>query len=488
MKNRVNSIDLFKLLIFILKHLWLVIICAELGFGAVYFHTAFRMPDTYTASGTMYVNNANPNLDNYQYTNTNDLTTARQLIDTYLIVVKSEKVMSTVVKELSKAYPNITSMQVTESLSMTSVSETGVAAVRSRTGNPQLSADIVNTVLEVAPEEIIRVVNAGNIEIIDYASVPIFPDGRNSMQRGLSGAVFGAVIAIGILMVIYLFNKRVTSADDLTENYTPPVLASIQRISKDDEEENPASFILTNKSPMEIIENYAKLRMNLLYTLVDKNSKSVIVTSSISGEGKSTIACNLAISCAMGGKSVLLIDGDLRRACQSDILKLDKHIKGLSDALVGNCRWKDAVLHDVRETLDLLPAGHLPPNPAELLESNEMKKVLQEIEECYDLVLIDMPPINVVADPLVLSTDVAGCIFITRQNFSDHRDIKNALISSEMTGMNVLGFVFYGEDIRQGGYYSRRYYKSYYDKYNYRRRPDYITDTAKNDSVEPREK
>ena len=327
MNKRVNSIDLVKLMMYVLKRLWLVIICAEICFGVAYYHTAFRTPDTYTASGTMYVNNGNPSLENYQYTNSADLNTARQLIDTYLIVVKSEKVMGTVVQELSKKYPDITASQVSGSLSMASVSETGVAAVRSRTTNPQLSADIVNTVLEVAPEEIIRVVNAGNIEIIDYATVPVFPDGRNSMRRGIVGAMFGAVLAVGALIMLFLLNTRITSAGELTENYTPPVLASIQRTRKDNGDDDLGSFILTNQSPMEIIENYAKLRMNLLYTLVGKKSKSVVITSSISGEGKSTIASNLAISCAMGGKKILLIDGDMRRACQRDIFQFDKQTK-----------------------------------------------------------------------------------------------------------------------------------------------------------------
>ena len=111
-----------------------------------------------------------------------------------------------------------------------------------------------------------------------------------------------------------------------------------------------------------------------------------------------------------------------------------------------------------------------------------MLTILGEIEGTYDLVLIDMPPINVVADPLVLSTNIAGCIFVVRQDFSDHRDIRSALISAEMTGMDVLGFVFYGENIRQGGYYSRRYYKSYYNKYDYRRKPVAIIE--KNDDQE----
>lgn len=473
--NRGNRIDLTKMLLYMLKRAWLIIICAEIGFGVMYIRTTRFLPDTYTASGTMYVNNGNPNLSEYQYTNSGDLNSAVQLINTYLVVVKSEKVMNAVVNRLSKDYPDITAGQISPTLSMASVSETGVVAVKSRTNNAQLSADIVNAVMEDAPDEIIRVVGAGSIEVIDSAKVPVFPDSRGEINKGMRGAMYGAAVGVLILAVLFLLNQKITSSSDITENYNPPVLASLQRVNASKAE--PNAFMLTNQSPMEVMESYAKLRMNLLYTLVGKTSHSVVITSSISGEGKTTIASNLAISCAMGGKKVLLVDGDLRRACQRDVFEFDKHALGLSDILVGKCKWQDAILKDIRETLDLMPAGHFPPNPAELLASNEMLDLLKELEKEYELVLIDMPPINIVADPLVLSDNVAGCLFVARQNFSDHRDIKKALISVEMTGMSVLGFIFYGENINQGGYYSRRYYKSYYKKYDYRRR----TEEARNE-------
>ena len=479
MNRKASSIDLVKLIMYVLKRAWLVILCAEVGFGAAYLYDAHQTTDTYTAQGTMYVNNANPSLQNYQYTNTSDLDSAVKLIDTYLVVVKSDKVMESVAKKLATDYPEITAKQIAGSLSMRSVSETGVAAVRSTTGNAQMSADIVNAVLEVAPEEIIRVVNAGNIEIIDYAAVPAVPDGHNTMKRGMLGGMAGAVLAMGLLILLFLLNRRIISVGELTESYTPPVLASILRIKKEQGEEEPSDFILTDQSSMEVIENYAKLRMNILYTLIGKESKTIVVTSSISGEGKSTISSNLAISCSMSGKKVLLVDGDLRRACLRDFLDYDKHAKGLTEALAGGCRWQDVVLHKLRETLDWYPAGQFPPNPAELLESDDMINLLDEFEEAYDLVLIDMPPINIVADPLVISAHVAGCIFVVRQNYSDHRDIRSALIAAEMTGMEVLGFVFYGENVNQGGYYNRRYYKSYYHKYDYRRNPVGVTEAPK---------
>lgn len=469
MNGRTVKIDIAKLIRFVLKKCWLIVLCAELGFGAMYIRTTRFMSDTYTASGTMYVNNGNPSMEQYQYTNQSDLDSAVRLIDTYLIVVKSEKVMKSVVNQLSDNYPGIQAGYISSTLSMASVSETGVASVRSTTNDAKLSRDIVNAVLDVAPDEIIRVVGAGNIEIIDYAIAPMLPDGKGAFNKGILGAMSGAVFAGCVLLTLFLMNQRIVDTKELTDNYTPPVLASIQRIKEDSEK--AGEFLITKSTDMGIVENYAKLRMNLLYTLVGKETHTVIITSAVAGEGKSTIAANLAISCAMGDKKVLLVDGDLRRASQSRIFELSDHTRGMSEVLIGDSKWKEVILKNIKGNVDLLPAGHFPPNPAELLGSNQMLQLLKDLEQAYDLVLLDMPPINIVSDPLVLSNCVAGCIFVTRQDYSDHREIRKALIEAEMAGMNVMGFVFYGENIKEAGYYNRKYYNKYYSKYEYRRNP-----------------
>ena len=469
MNNNVFRIDLFKLIRFALKRVWVLILCAAIGFGLRYWQTTHRMPTTYTASGTMYVYNSNPNLVNYQYATSIDLDSAVKLIDTYMIVVKSNKVMEVVTDRLAADYPGIMPGFIASSLHMSSVSETGVVSVSSTTADPKLSMDITNAVLDVAPEELIRVVGAGSVEVIDYATEPMYEDNRRPVWRGMVGAIAGTMLGGLILLLLFLFNRRITDAKDLTDAYTPPVLASIKRTKGSGK--NPGAFLLTDQSSLEMLESYAKLRMNLLYSLVGKKSRSVVITSAICGEGKSTVAANLAVSCAQGGKRTLLIEGDLRRACQRDIFQYDKQSKGLSEILAGASSLQDCILRDVRESLDILPAGAFPPNPAELLASDTMREVLEELEGMYDLVLLDMPPINIVSDPLALSRQVAGCLFVIRQNYSDHRDIRKALSSSQMTGMNVMGFVFYGEKIDEGGYYRRKYYKSYYSRYDYRKHP-----------------
>lgn len=463
MGEKSQKIDLKKLFFFVLKRIWIVIICAGIGFGGMYYYTRYYLPDTYTAYATMYVLNMNPNLVNYQYANISDLNSAVQLLDTYMVVVRSSKVMDVVAERLQANYPGINASYISSTLSMGSVGDTGVLQINSTTRNAQLSADICNAVVDVAPAEIIRVVSAGSIEVIDYAEAPYGPDYRNPTRRGTLGATAGAALAVAILVLLFLINHKVTEEEELTESYTPPVLSSVIREKK--KSKDPGAFILDKDSAVITSESYAKLRMNLLYTLINKENKVIAVTSAISGEGKSTITANLAIACAISGKKVLLIDGDMRRASQQAIFGYDKHLPGLSDILIGNCKWWDAVLSDERENLHILPTGHLPPNPAELLALPETAELLAETQQQFDLVLLDLPPINIVSDPLMVSSYVAGCLMIVRQGYSDHREIQKALASAELTGMDVLGFIFYGEKINKGSYYGKKYYeKNYYTK------------------------
>lgn len=482
MNRQKTSIDLVKLAIYLLKRIWLPILCAAIGFGFLYWR-ASKAPDTYTATGTMFVTNSNPNLVNYGYTNTSDISSAVQLVNIYSEVVKSETVMQRVLEYrietaeedgaeqdllLSQKYPGLTTDYVRSAIRMSSVNQTPVVQVSCTTASPELAADICNAVLQVAPAALKDVVGAGDAKPQDFASVPRYANARSDKRQGLTGALAGAALACALLVVLFLLDRRVESADELRGNYTPPVLASVRRRKGD--ELDPGSFLLDEKSDLDLVESYAKLRMNLLHLLGDKGH-TVMLTSAVSGEGKSTIAANLAITLAMSGKHVLLMDADMRRGCQSDIFYYDSNTVGLSDLLAGDREVLDTVLYSVRENLDVLPAGKMPHNPSELLESEAMKQLLAELETQYDLILMDAPPLNIVSDALALSSLAVGGLFVVRQHYSDHREIRKALLSAEMTGLELLGFVFYGDKLKQGSYYSRRSYRGYrnYDRYSPRR-------------------
>lgn len=493
MNKQGGSIDLVRLAVYILKRIWLVILCAAIGFGVMYYR-ASKEPDTYTASGTMFVTNSNPNLVNYGYTSTSDISSAVQLVNIYSEVVKSETVMQRVLEYaiepagengnkddilLSQKYPGITTNFIRNAISMKSIHETPMVQVSCTTMNPVLSADICNSVLQVAPAAIKDVVTAGEAKAQDYAVVPTFSNGRDDKRQGLIGGMSGAVIACALLAILFLMNHQVEKPGEIIEQYTPPILSYIRR--EKGSEKDAGAYLLNEKSDMDLVEGYAKLRMNLLYTLTEKMHRTVLVTSAISGEGKSTIAANLAVSMALSGKKILLVDADMRRACQSEIFYYDPNSPGLADILTGSTTIKKSIVSTVWDNLDILPAGSMPSNPCELLESPVMAKLIQEMEEHYDLILMDVPPINIVSDPLALSNQVAGTMFVVRQEFSDHREIRRALVSCEMTGMDILGFIFYGEKLHQGKYYSKRSQRGYeyYNKYDTRSRTTVNPDNQK---------
>ena len=486
MNKQSGSIDLTRLAVYILKRIWLVIICAAIGFGFMYWRASKNI-DTYTASGTMFVTNSNPNLVNYGYTSTSDISSAVQLVNIYSEVVKSETVMQRVLEYaiepagengneddvlLSQKYPGLSTGFIRSAISMKSVHETPMVQVSCTTPYAEMSADICNSVLQVAPTAIKDVVAAGEAKAQDFAVVPMFANARNDRKQGLIGGLTGVVLACVLITLLFLMNHRVEKPGEITDNYTPPILSYIRRTKV--EEKDAGAYLLSDKSDMDMVESYAKLRMNLLYTMSEKVRRTVLVTSAISGEGKSTIAANLAVSLALSGKKVLLADADMRRACLSEIFYYDPNSPGLSDILIGNVKPKQAIVSSIWDNLDILPAGSMPSNPCELLESPAMQELLKELEETYDLILMDVPPINIVSDPLALSGQCAGALFVVRQDFSDHREIRRALVSAEMTGLEVLGFVFYGENIHQGRYYSKRSQRGYqyYNKYDTRIKPN----------------
>jgi len=469
-ENKGMRIYFSKLIYYFYKRKWVLILSTVIGFATIFLFSQLALPDTYTAVGSMYIGNGNPAATNYQYTSTGDLESAQLLIDTYKVVINSDVVMDGITTRLSSQYPSITPKFIIESLSVSAVPNTNVLHVQSTTVMPELSADIVNAVLDIAPGEIVRVISAGSCEIIDHATIPVLADSRHSAVRGVLGAIVGFVLSFSILLILFLLDRSISDVRDLSDYYTPPVLASItwEKVDEKKAKRTPSSFLLSSSSSMEKMESFAKLRMNMLYMLIGKEHQIVVITSPVSGEGKTTNAANLAISCAMGGKNTLLIDADMRRACMRDLFAYEAEKPGLSEILIGYAGWRESVLSTQMELLKVLPAGQCPPNPAELLGSEKMKDLLEELEKEYDLIIIDVPPINVVADPLMLSSEVSGSLLVTRQNYTDHRDLRNALVSAEMTGMNVLGFIFYGEELTpqaRYGRYSKKYYQKYYGDY-----------------------
>lgn len=227
-------------------------------------------------------------------------------------------------------------------------------------------------------------------------------------------------------------------------------------------------FILSDDTQFIITEAYKAARTNLVFSLAPHEEKITVVTSCSPAEGKSTNCLNMAITMAETGSSVLLIDADMRKPVQHSLLRLDNKM-GLSSILGGISRnVSKLIIKDVRPNLDVLTAGPIPPNPAELLQSARMDQLLDIVGDHYDYVFIDTPPVTVVTDALLLNKKIAGIVFIIKEGHTTHNEINEALEKVKMTEGKILGFIKVNCNHKgSGGYKSYKYkykYKSYSSK------------------------
>lgn len=222
--------------------------------------------------------------------------------------------------------------------------------------------------------------------------------------------------------------------------------------------------ILTPKSGFYLQEAYRALRTNVNFALADKEgSKIVMVTSSLQGEGKSLTALNLAIALGQMDKKVLLIDCDLRRPRMARLLNLNAPA-GLSNLLVDFSLMDVAIINSDEHGIDLLLAGDIPPNPAELLSSARMQKLLEQMRAKYDYILLDSPPVDLVVDAVALSSQCDGVLFVVRAGQTERGAVIHGIDQLEYAGANVLGFVFNGINseaaVGYGKYRFRKYARS----------------------------
>lgn len=220
---------------------------------------------------------------------------------------------------------------------------------------------------------------------------------------------------------------------------------------------NQRRNILTNHSSFHVQEAYKALRTNVRFSLSGNGCRKLCITSCSSGEGKSITILNLAISFAQTGQKVLLIDGDMRRPSLAKLL-IEKPAPGLSNYLAGLNSADDVIRPQVYSNLDVILSGEIPPNPSELLGSDNMQKLLETMSGRYDYILVDLPPVGVVADACVIANELDGVLFLVRQNSTERDAVANSVKQLELSGAKLLGFVLNGAQSDS---------KTYDDKYQY---------------------
>lgn len=219
----------------------------------------------------------------------------------------------------------------------------------------------------------------------------------------------------------------------------------------------------TRHVPFAVVEAYKTIRTNLTFLLSSSENKVFGITSPDAGDGKSTTAINMAIAFSQFGDKVLLIDADMRRSSVHKKLKIENNA-GLSGVLAGFNNWEDVVTN-ISDSLDVIAAGQVPPNPSELLGSARFEKLVEEVGQKYSYVIIDTPPIDVVSDALVIAPHTAGLVLVVKDQVTSTDAIKRTIEAAKFANINILGAVMNGANPKSG----RRYGYRKYGKYGYRK-------------------
>ncbi|KRE47563.1 chromosome partitioning protein [Arthrobacter sp. Soil736] len=292
-----------------------------------------------------------------------------------------------------------------------------------------------------------------SLSIIKPATAPLTPSAPNTRLNLLLGLIAGLGLGIGSALLRGTLDNRIRGEADLRRVTDAPLLGGVS--FEPDAMKKPLLTQAPPQSPR--AEAFRRLRTNLQFANVSGQARTVLVTSSLPGEGKTTTATNLAIALAQAGQAVCLIDADLRRPMVSDYLGLERNA-GLTTALLGAADVNDLLQPWGEDNLFVLTSGQVPPNPSELLGSDEMKHLITRLEHAFDTVVVDAPPLLPVTDAAVLSQHVGGVVLVVGSQKLKRQDLEKSLEALELVEANLLGVVLNKLPIKGQDAYSYSYH------------------------------
>jgi tyrosine-protein kinase len=288
----------------------------------------------------------------------------------------------------------------------------------------------------------------GDAQVVQPATVPDSPSSPKTSRNVALGLLLGLALGIGLTLLRDQLDRRLKEPEEVEETFRLPILATIPQSQSIDAEGAGAEPVGEER------EAFRMLRANLQYFNLEKPINSLLVTSPSSQDGKTTVSWNLSVAEAKGGKRVLHLEADLRRPNLASQLHLPvKDDSGLSLVLAGALEPRAAI--QKCEGVDVICAGPLPPNPAELIDSQRMSQLLDWAKEAYDRVVIDTPPTAVVADAVPLTTQVDGVIVVVRLRHSPRDGAEHLRDQLAHTGSPTIGVVINGVARRPDDSYYR---------------------------------
>ncbi len=496
-RNYDEILDIKDILNILLAKKWVILFVALFGFVFAFVYTKLFIPYQFTADVSIYVKNATNNTA-VDVVNQADINAAKQLATTCIEILSDDVVVDNIGEKLLEDYSAeelseyftfeetadgnvvIKTESISQKVSYSTVNDTELIRITVTCGDPVIAADMCNYITEIAPDILIRVVGAGAAEAVGQAKVPTEPSLPSVRKNASIGFIAGLILAMAFIVIRYMLDNTIKSGDDAVEKFDLPLIGEIPFYSFGNNVKNNKKDgllvklklkkkVVTNDKerktmldvevPFAVKEAYNTMRNNLIFSLSTGKDNVFVVSSALPGEGKSTSVANMCISIGETESKVLLVDADIRKPVQHKMFELDNK-NGLSTVLAGMCEFDKVVHKNVHQNLDILTAGPIPPNPSQILASDNMVEFINNVKQKYDYVVIDTSPINLVSDSLVIAKNTAGIILVTRQEVTTYDQVEKALSNVANMNINKLGIVV-NSTLSNGGKYGKYGYSKY---------------------------
>jgi capsular exopolysaccharide synthesis family protein len=302
-----------------------------------------------------------------------------------------------------------------------------------------------------------------SIQVVDPAEIPqghVLPQVSRDLTKS---ALIGLALALGLVFGVEYFDSRLKSPDEVKAHLDLPFLGMIPAAPTKDTASGEAPLLVADSSPA-FSEAMRAVRTAVLFSSADEGARSVVITSTGPHEGKTLVSSSLAITLAQAGQRTLVIDADMRRPRLHEALDRSQE-PGLSNVLVGDTAVGDAARPTAVPNLWLLSAGHIPPNPAELLGSRKFNDLFAELKRRYDWIVIDAPPVMPVTDASVLAHAAGGVLFVVGAEMTPRQSAQAAIEQLRSAKARFVGVVLNRVNVHRHSYYYSPYYRKSYGKY-----------------------
>jgi capsular exopolysaccharide synthesis family protein len=299
-----------------------------------------------------------------------------------------------------------------------------------------------------------------NIRIVDAAEPPRGPSSPNRRRNMLVGIFAGFTLALAVAFFFEYIDNRMKSPEEVKQHLGLPFLGMIPALF----EKGLQNPLMTGGVPTNFAEAFRAMRTNLVFSSAEEGSRSIVITSTGPGEGKTAVATNTAVALAQAGQRVLLIDADMRKPRVHEVFEKAQE-PGLSNLLVGNAKSSESLHKTHVPGLWVMPAGQHPPNPAELLASKRFRDFVASLGQHFDWVIIDTPPVMAVTDASVVAHVTTGVIFVVGAEMTSRYAAQRAVEQLRHSRANIVGAVLNRVDLQHNAYYYSHYYRHEYATY-----------------------